>query len=60
MELFQRAQNPWGQDVLVRISWNLFWLAVAAYCQTLGADEHILLGGDLNGHVGEERDGYEQ
>lgn len=30
MEFFQRAQNPWGQDVLVRISWNLFWLALFA------------------------------
>ena len=28
MEAFQRAQNPWGQDVLVRISWDLFYAAV--------------------------------
>lgn len=28
MDFFQKAQNPWGQDVLVRISWDLFWAAV--------------------------------
>lgn len=28
MEWFQTATNPWGQEVLVRISWNLFWLAL--------------------------------
>jgi cytochrome b subunit of formate dehydrogenase len=30
MDFFQYAQNPWGQEVLVRISWSLFWLAVGA------------------------------
>ncbi|MEE2778505.1 MAG: cytochrome b/b6 domain-containing protein [Acidobacteriota bacterium] len=30
MELFQYASNPWGQEVLVRISWSLFWLALGA------------------------------
>jgi formate dehydrogenase gamma subunit len=29
MSFFQWAQNPWGQDIMVRISWNLFWLALA-------------------------------
>jgi cytochrome b subunit of formate dehydrogenase len=29
MSFFQWAQNPWGQEVLVRISWDLFWLALA-------------------------------
>jgi formate dehydrogenase subunit gamma len=28
MSLFQWERNPWGQEILVRISWNLFWLAV--------------------------------
>jgi cytochrome b subunit of formate dehydrogenase len=28
MELFQRTLNPWGQSVLVRISWDLFWAAL--------------------------------
>jgi cytochrome b subunit of formate dehydrogenase len=28
MSFFQWAQNPWGQEVLVRISWDLFWLAL--------------------------------
>jgi cytochrome b subunit of formate dehydrogenase len=28
MSIFQWAQNPWGQQVLVRISWDLFWLAL--------------------------------
>lgn len=28
MSIFQWEQNPWGQDVLVRISWDLLWLAI--------------------------------
>lgn len=27
MELFQWGTNPWGQDVLIRISWSLLYLA---------------------------------
>lgn len=30
MEFFQWAQNPWGQEILVRISWTLLWLAIGA------------------------------
>jgi len=30
MEVFRRALNPWGQEILVGLSWDLFWLAVAA------------------------------
>lgn len=30
MDFFQYAQNPWGQEILVRISWSLFWLALGA------------------------------
>jgi formate dehydrogenase subunit gamma len=29
MSLFQWEQNPWGQEVLVRVSWDLLWLALA-------------------------------
>jgi cytochrome b subunit of formate dehydrogenase len=29
MSFFQWAQNPWGQRILVHISWDLFWLALA-------------------------------
>ena len=28
MSIFQWEQNPWGQDILVRISWDLLWLAI--------------------------------
>jgi cytochrome b subunit of formate dehydrogenase len=28
MEFFRRATNPWGQDVLVGIAWDLMWAAV--------------------------------
>lgn len=28
MNIFQWEQNPWGQDILVRISWDLLWLAI--------------------------------
>lgn len=27
MQFFQTAQNPWGQEVLIRISWNLLYLS---------------------------------
>ena len=30
MEILRTAQNPWGQDVLVGIGWDLVWWAVAA------------------------------
>ena len=30
MELWRRAANPWGQDVLIGISWDLMWAAVFA------------------------------
>ena len=30
MELVERTTNPWGQDILVRISWDLFFIALAA------------------------------
>lgn len=29
MELLRTAANPWGQEVLLGISWNLMWLALA-------------------------------
>jgi cytochrome b subunit of formate dehydrogenase len=28
MELWRRATNPWGQDVLIGVSWDLMWAAV--------------------------------
>lgn len=30
MELFQWAKNPWGQDVLIRISWDLLYVSAIA------------------------------
>jgi len=30
MHLFQWAQNPWGQEIPLHISWNLLWAAAAA------------------------------
>lgn len=30
MEILRTAQNPWGQDVLVGIGWDLVWWAVLA------------------------------
>ncbi len=30
MDFLQWDQNPWGQEILVRISWNLFWIALIA------------------------------
>jgi cytochrome b subunit of formate dehydrogenase len=30
MDVLRTAQNPWGQDVLVGIGWDLVWLAVVA------------------------------
>ncbi len=28
MDLWRRADNPWGQDVLIGVSWDLMWAAV--------------------------------
>lgn len=28
MELWRRADNPWGEDVLIGLSWDLMWAAV--------------------------------
>ena len=28
MELFRRSQNPWGQDILLGVSWDLVWVAI--------------------------------
>jgi cytochrome b subunit of formate dehydrogenase len=30
LEFLQWTQDPWGQETLVRISWDLFWAAAAA------------------------------
>ena len=31
MSIFQWAQNPWGQEILVRISWDLLWAALIGW-----------------------------
>ena len=28
IELFRRTQNPWGQDILIGVSWDLMWTAI--------------------------------
>jgi cytochrome b subunit of formate dehydrogenase len=28
IELWRRTQNPWGQDVLIGVSWDLMWTAI--------------------------------
>jgi len=28
IELWRRTQNPWGQDILIGVSWDLMWTAV--------------------------------
>jgi formate dehydrogenase subunit gamma len=30
MDFVRRATNPWGEDVLLGLSWELFWVAVVA------------------------------
>lgn len=50
MELWRRAANPWGQDVLIGVSWDLMWAAVigaalflvghAIWIRTRGVDSH--------------------
>jgi len=37
-----------------------FWHAIDDYLRSFGADEHVVIGGDLNGHVGHTREGYER
>ena len=50
MELWRRVANPWGQDVLVGVSWDLMWAAAigaalflvahALWIRTRTADAH--------------------
>ena len=28
MEFWRRADNPWGENVLIGVSWDLMWAAV--------------------------------
>ncbi|XP_026042711.1 uncharacterized protein LOC113033277 [Astatotilapia calliptera] len=35
-----------------------FWRALDDHLQTISPEEHVAVGGDLNGHVGKGRDGY--
>ncbi|MCH8810884.1 MAG: cytochrome b/b6 domain-containing protein [Gemmatimonadetes bacterium] len=37
MELWRRAADPWGQEVLIGISWDLMWAAVIAGLAFAGA-----------------------
>jgi len=30
MDLWRSARNPWGQDVLIGVSWDLMWAAIVA------------------------------
>src|SRR5512144_885625 len=30
MEWFRWERNPWGQEILIGLSWDLIWVAVAA------------------------------
>jgi formate dehydrogenase gamma subunit len=50
MELWRRVANPWGQEVLIGVSWDLMWAAVVAavvflighavWVKTRPAEEH--------------------
>jgi len=37
-----------------------FWRAIDDHLRSFGTDEHVVIGGDLNGHVGHTRESYEQ
>ena len=37
-----------------------FWESLDIHLKTTEKEEHLVVGGDLNGHVGSTRDGYEQ
>jgi cytochrome b subunit of formate dehydrogenase len=51
MEFWRRAANPWGQDVLIGVSWDLMWAAVigavifllghAVWIKTRPAESHV-------------------
>ncbi|XP_016142460.1 uncharacterized protein [Sinocyclocheilus grahami] len=38
---------------------DIFWESLDAHLRTVGPDEYIAIGGDLNGHVGSARGGYD-
>ncbi|KAG9283636.1 craniofacial development protein 2-like, partial [Astyanax mexicanus] len=37
-----------------------FWEQLDAVIQSIGPEEHLVIGGDLNGHVGSTRNGFHQ
>ena len=37
-----------------------FWESLDTHLRSVRSEEHLVIGGDLNGHVGNARDGYEQ
>ena len=45
MELWRRAANPWGEEVLIGVSWDLMWFAIAA--SALFMVGHTLLVGSI-------------
>ncbi|HVS63939.1 MAG TPA: cytochrome b/b6 domain-containing protein [Thermoanaerobaculia bacterium] len=61
MELFQRASNPWGQEILTHIDWSLFWWALGVGVvfaaihlflrRRLRASEPAVVAGDHGGTV---------
>ena len=52
MEVLRRAANPWGQEVLLGIGWDLFWWGVVGGFAFVVV--HTLLVGRLRKRVGQE------
>jgi cytochrome b subunit of formate dehydrogenase len=44
MELFRRAANPWNQEVLIGVSWDLMWAAVIAGIAFMVAHALLVMG----------------
>ena len=49
IELWRRTQNPWGQDILIGVSWDLMWTAVVLAALFLGEPlrAHVVAAGAL-------------
>lgn len=47
MQLFREATNPWGQDILIGVSWTLIWAAaIAGALFMVGHAIYVWRGGD--------------
>ena len=48
MEVFRFAQNVWGQEMLLGMSWDLLWVPVAAALACIAVHQFLRLASRRN------------